>query len=386
MMNPKKWYINCFRLAVIKCLLLYFFIFGFNYIGFSQKEKKIKFLDKKDTVSKKAGFFLFPLLYYTPDTRIAAGLAGVYYFNTGRSDLLQKTRLSYTKLLCDYTQNKQLDFWTSWNIFTNQEKYLFKGEFRYRNFPDKFYGIGNSSNILNLEKYTYDLFKFKLLAMKQVAPKFFVGLDYQYENQFNFSHQVGGELETGSLTGYKGGIGSALGLVATHDTRDNVVNAYSGHILEFSSYLNSSYLGGSFNYVNLNFKFGKYWELKKNNILAVNVIMNSNFGKVPFLAMANVGGDDMIRGYASNRYRDNHFLGAQIEYRFPLWWRFGMVVFTGVGDVYHTPSDIKLNTLKYTTGAGIRLAINTKERLNFRFDYGFGRKSNAFYIMLTEAF
>jgi hypothetical protein len=63
-----------------------------------------------------------------------------------------------------------------------------------------------------------------------------------------------------------------------------------------------------------------------------------------------------------------------------------MVVFTGVGDVYHTPSDIKLNTLKYTTGAGIRLAINTKERLNFRFDYGFGRKSNAFYIMLTEAF
>ena len=102
--------------------------------------------------------------------------------------------------------------------------------------------------------------------------------------------------------------------------------------------------------------------------------------------MANVGGDDMIRGYASNRFRDNHFLGAQIEYRFPLWWRFGMVVFTGVGDVYHTPSDIKLNTLKYTTGAGIRLAINTKERLNVRFDYGFGRKSNAFYIMLTEAF
>ncbi len=270
-MNPKKWNINCFRLAVIKCLLLYFFIFGFNYIGFSQKEKKFKFLDKKDTVSKKAGFFLFPLLYYTPDTRIAAGLAGVYYFNTGRSDLLQKTRLSYTKLLCDYTQNKQLDFWTSWNIFTNQEKYLLKGEFRYRNFPDKFYGIGNSSNILNLEKYTYDLFKFKLLAMRQVASKFFIGLDYQYENQFNFSHQVGGELETGSLTGYKGGIGSALGLVATHDTRDNVVNAYSGHILEFSSYLNSSYLGGSFNYVNLNFKFGKYWELKKNNILAVNV-------------------------------------------------------------------------------------------------------------------
>lgn len=384
-MIPKKGYLNSFRLSGVKCFLLCFLMFGFNYLGFGQQEK-LKFLHKKDTVSKKAGFFLFPLLYYTPDTRIAAGLVGVYYFNTGKSDSLQKTRLSYAKLLGDYTQNKQLDFWTSWNIFTNQEKYLFKGEFRYRNFPDKYYGIGNSSSILNLEKYAYDLFKFKILAMQQVAPKFFVGLDYQYENEFNFRHQVGGELEKSTITGYKGGIGSALGFVATYDTRDNVVNAYSGHILEFSSYINSSYLGGNFNYVNLNFEFGKYWELKKNNVLAVNVIMNSNFGSVPFLDMAKVGGDGMIRGYASNRFRDNHFMGAQVEYRFPLWWRFGMVVFTGVGDVYNTPSDIKLNTLKYTVGAGIRFAINSKERLNVRFDYGFGRKSNAFYIMLTEAF
>jgi len=385
-MKPKKAYLNSFiRLLGVKCFLLCFLLLGFNYLGFGQKEK-FKFLHKKDTVSNKAGFFLFPLLYYTPDTRIAAGLVGVYYFNTGKTDSFQKTRLSYAKLLGDYTQNKQLDFWTSWNVFTNQEKYLFKGEFRYRNFPDKYYGIGNTSNILNLEKYAYDLFKFKLLAMRQVVPKFFVGLDYQYENEFNFKHQVGGELEKGTVTGYKGGIGSALGLIATHDTRDNVVNAYSGHILEFSSYFNSSYLGGNFNYVNLNFELGKYWELKKNNVLALNVIMNSNFGTVPFLDMAKVGGDGMIRGYASNRFKDNHFIGAQIEYRFPLWWRFGMVVFSGVGDVYRTPSDIKLNTLKYTVGAGIRFAVNTKERLNVRFDYGFGRKSNAFYIMLTEAF
>jgi hypothetical protein len=384
-MKPTKVFFDRFLLSGVKFFLFCFLLFGFNNSGFGQ-QKKLQFLHKKDTVAKKEGFFLFPLLYYTPDTRIAAGLVGVYYFNTGKSDSLQKTRLSYTKLLGDYTQNKQLDFWTSWNVFTNEEKYLFKGEFRYRNFPDKFYGIGNSSNELNLEKYAYDLFKFKLLAMRQVARKLFVGIDYQYENEYNFILQTGGELEKGTITGYRGGVGSALGFVTTYDTRDNVVNAYSGHILEFSSYFNTRYLGGSFNYVNLNFEFGKYWEVRKNNVFAVNVIMNSNFGNVPFLDMAKVGGDGMIRGYASNRFRDHHFIGAQVEYRFPLWWRFGMVVFTGVGDVFNTPLDIKINTLKYTVGAGIRFAINSKERLNVRFDYGFGRKSNAFYIMLTEAF
>jgi len=378
-----KIYFNCLHKK--NFLLLSIMCFVFFSSGFSQ-QKKLSFLHKKDSTAKKIGFFLLPLLYYTPDTRAAAGLVGVYYFNTGKSDSLHKTRLSYTKLLGDYTQNKQLDFWSSWNIFTNEEKYLFKGEFRFRNFPDKFYGIGNASETGALEKYAYDLFKFKLLAMKQVAKKLFIGLDYQYENEYNFSLQAGGELEKGEITGYKGGVGSALGAVVTYDTRDNVVSAYSGHLLEFSSYLNSSYLGGSFNYINLNFELGKYWEVQKNKVLALNFIINSNFGAVPFLDMGKVGGDGMIRGYASNRFRDHHFIGTQVEYRFPVFWRFGMVVFTGIGDVFNHPSDLKLSTMKYTVGAGIRFSINPKERLNVRFDYGLGRKSNAFYLMLTEAF
>ena len=44
------------------------------------------------------------------------------------------------------------------------------------------------------------------------------------------------------------------------------------------------------------------------------------------------------------------------------------------------------NNLKYSLGAGIRFAINKKERLNVRVDFGLGRKNNAFYIGLTEAF
>jgi len=73
-------------------------------ISVTAQKKKFNFL-KKDTVSKSEGFFLFPLLYYTPDTRFAAGLVGVYYFNTGdTSNVNDHTRLSYAKLLGDYTQ------------------------------------------------------------------------------------------------------------------------------------------------------------------------------------------------------------------------------------------------------------------------------------------
>ncbi|MEX2596532.1 MAG: BamA/TamA family outer membrane protein [Salibacteraceae bacterium] len=348
--------------------------------------KPISIFSKPDSIDSKNGLFVLPLLYYTPDTRFAAGLVGVYYFRTGKTQDKETTRLSYAKMLGDYTQNRQLDLWSSWNIFSNKEKYLFKGEFRFRNFPDKFYGIGNNTAEENIEGYEYNLFKFKMMAMKKIANHLFAGFDYQFETEYGFELQPGGQLETGEITGSTGGIGTAVGAVMTYDKRDNVINAYSGMLFELSSYWNTSYLGGNFNFININMEFSKFWEVKEHHIIAVNAMVNSNFGEVPFLDMAKVGSDGMLRGYASNRYRDHYFAGTQVEYRFPLWWRFGMVVFTGVGDVFDKPSDLQLNRLKYSFGAGLRFLVNPKERLNVRFDYGFGRRNNAFYLMLTEAF
>ena len=354
-----------------------------------QFAEKFKFW-KNDTTPNKDGIFLFPLFYYTPDTRLAAGAVGVYYFNTAKEDAskddVASTRLSFVKLLADYTQNRQFDAWSSWNIFTNEERFLIKGEVRYRNFPDRFYGIGNTTQKEDMERYSYDLFHLKGLLMRQVFPAFFAGIDFQYANEFNFQLTDNGILYQGNIVGYKGGVGTGIGGVITYDTRDNVVNAYEGHLFEISSYWNSSNFGGDFNFFNLNAVFNKYWEFRSHHILAMNVSSRFNFGDVPFLEMATVGGDDLLRGYANNRFRDRHFIGGQLEYRFPVWRRFGMVTFAGLGDVFSNPSDLSWQTVKFSFGAGLRFSVNTKERLNLRFDYGLGRNNDAFYIMLTEAF
>jgi hypothetical protein len=370
-------YINLKGILVLTVLLI-----------FSIQDAKAQFW-KDDTAStKKEGIFVMPLIYYTPDTRFAAGAMGVYYFHTGNNDslLYNTTRLSYIKLLADYTQNKQLDIWSSWNIFTNEERFLFKGELRYRNFPDRYYGVGNTTSKEDEEYYSYDLLGFKLLALRKVRNGLFIGLDYQFTKEYNFKYFENKELINGTVPGYNGGIGSAMGFVAVHDTRDNVVNAYSGELFEVSSYFNTHYLGSTFDFTNINVTFNKYFEIKKDHVIATNTVINMNYGVVPFLDMAKVGGDDILRGYAKNRYRDHHFAGTQVEYRFPLFWRLGMVTFAGIGDVFRTTKDLTLNNLKYTYGAGLRFRVNTKERLNVRFDYGFGRKHNSFYITLTEAF
>jgi hypothetical protein len=352
------------------------------------KKRFMGFRGLNDTIDdQKKGVFVLPLLYYTPDTRWAAGAAGVYYFKIkGKNDDEKETRVSNVQFLSDYTQNKQLDVWGQWNIFTRNENYLFKGELRFRNFPDRFYGIGNTSIKKNEERYEYNLFSFKTLALKKVYKSVFVGVDYHFEQEYDFKYTDGGALQTGTITGYDGGIQSAIGLVGIYDSRDNVINTFKGSLFEVSSYFYLPQLGSTFNFTFLNLTHQKFWQVKKKHIIAIQTKARYGFGQVPFLDMSQAGNDDMLRGYPKNRFRDVNFLGTQIEYRFPLFWRLGGVTFAGAGDVFAKHKDLSLNTVKYSIGAGLRFVVNPAERLNIRLDYGYGREGGYFYFIVAEAF
>jgi outer membrane protein assembly factor BamA len=351
-------------------------------------KKFMGFHSLDDTIStERTGVFVLPLIYYTPDTRWAFGAAGVYYFKiVPKKEDEHETRMSVVQFLADYTQNKQLDVWSQWNIFTRNENYLLKGELRYRNFPDRFYGLGNETKKENEERYEYSLVSFKNLLLKKLRPGLFLGFDYNCEIEYGFKYTPGGVLESGTVPGYNGAIGSALGLVGVYDTRDNVINAYKGKLIEVSSYFYNRFIGATFNFVNLNGIYQQYWQLRKKHILAVQSKLRFAFGDAPFLDMSTLGNDDILRGYAKNRFRDRHFWGAQAEYRFPLFWRFGAVVFGGVGDVFSDHKDLAFSSVKYSFGGGLRFVINPAERLNIRFDYGYGREGGHFYFVVAESF
>ncbi len=98
-------------------------------------------------------------------------------------------------------------------MFTQDENYLLKGDVRYRDFPDRFYGIGNATELSQKEQYSYQLFVLKSLQLKKVKPGFFLGFDYELRYEYNFKHANNGVLGNGTITGYKGGLGSALGFL-----------------------------------------------------------------------------------------------------------------------------------------------------------------------------
>ena len=63
-----------------------------------------------------------------------------------------------------------------------------------------------------------------------------------------------------------------------------------------------------------------------------------------------------------------------------------MVSFAGFGDVAGKISKFQLRDLKTSVGFGIRCLFVPKEKLNLRFDFGFGKNTSGFYINFMEAF
>jgi len=80
-------------------------------------------------------------------------------------------------------------------------------------------------------------------------------------------------------------------------------------------------------------------------------------------------------------------IALQAEYRFvPVFWRLGLAVFAGLGDVAATPGRFDAGQFKYSYGLGLRFVIDPKQRINLRLDYGLGKETSGVYFTATEAF
>jgi hypothetical protein len=343
------------------------------------------------TQEKVKGLIPIPVLYYTPDTRLGFGAALLGFFKLKSNTDDSYTRLSTARLIVDYTLNKQSDQFLEWAIFTREEKYLVRGELRHRVYTDRFYGIGNNTPLTDEETYSFEFASVKLAAFKKISASSFLGPDVQVTNFYNvetnpLTDERPSQLKEKQITGHSGGLNSGLGLVYIIDSRDNVASASKGIFLEAAAYRYGKTFGGDFDYTNYKLNFSKYFTVKPNHIIGSNTVFNINSGNTPFMLLAPAGGDKILRGYSKNRFSDQNFAGTQVEYRFPLFWRFGMATFAGIGDVFNRVDDINFNNLKYSVGTGLRFALNPEQKLNIRADIGYGREGTNFYIVIGEAF
>jgi outer membrane protein assembly factor BamA len=196
------------------------------------------------------------------------------------------------------------------------------------------------------------------------------------------------------VPGEDGGFTGGLGPMMTFDSRDNAVSSRSGSLVAVTWLGFGPYVGSEHDFWKLQTEVRHFFPIGEASALALRYYGEFQGGDVPYYQLAMLGGDELLRGYFMGRYRDKDMLVLETEYRFPLFWRFGATVFAGAGEVADRAGDLASVPIHWAFGGGLRLALNTRERLNLRLDVGltpdilrnFPDMFPAVYFTAAEAF
>jgi hypothetical protein len=339
---------------------------------------------EKQAEEKKSGIVALPVVFYTPETKLAFGVGGIYYFSvTSDKTVDRPSNIAFSGV---YTQRKQS------YIEINPDFYLGHGTHiqavgRYYNFPDYFYGIGNATSADREESFTSKYWWLNIEALKRVRGPLNAGLQYNFDSTKLAKVEEGGLLDGGDIPGSGGGTVSGLGPFMTYDSRDSIFFPTKGSFHQLSAMAFGRALGSDFRFTRVFLEFRKYHGFTASRVLAFQAQFVFESGDPPFWRMGLLGGEKLMRGYYSGRYRDKNLMALQVEYRWvPVFWRLGLAAFAGLGDVADSIGHFDLGRFKYSYGLGLRFVVDHRQRLHLRLDFGFGKGTSGLYFTAVEAF
>jgi len=343
--------------------------------------------DESQKGTSNSGYVFLPVLSYMPETKLTAGLVMNYYFRGSNADA--NTKPSNVMPAFIYTQNRQSSVELPAELYWQDELYYFSGYIGYAKFPDKFYGIGNDTRQTDEESYTPRIFQIRSNMQRKITANTYVGVQYNLKYHKLLTVEDDGLLAGNDIPGSGAGAASGLGVSLTRDTRNGLFYPTHGTLIKLLLQQFDGLLGSDYEFTKMSADVRGYVEPFPSHVIAVHGYANFMTGTPPFHLLSllgQVGERNLMRGYYQGRYRDRNIVVLQTEYRMPIWWRFGLAAFGGLGDVSHNINEFSLNSLKYTYGLGLRFQLIPKENINVRLDFGFGQESSGLYLAFGEAF
>ncbi len=329
----------------------------------------------------------YPYVYYTPETELAFGVGGIVTFYTDTAALLRPSKVTLSGY---YSTKQQYKITVSPQLYLARNRIFLSANLDYGYYVDKFWGIGNATPDIENENYESEGWGAELTG---TFPIVFDVLDNtQFGGVYDFfdndvvDRRGNPNLSGDSVTGSDGGTSSGLGFIWVWDTRNHIFSPTGGWYHQVKAIFYAASLGSDFRYNRFDVDLRQYVDLKRDRALAFQVFASMTTGSPPFYDLPALGGPKIMRGYYQGRYRDEAYLAGQVEYRTPVWRRFGLVAFAGVGDVAEQFRDLRLRAFKTSLGFGLRFLFNRAEKVNVRADFGFGRNTSGVYFNLEEAF
>ena len=147
-------------------------------------------------------------------------------------------------------------------------------------------------------------------------------------------------------------------------------------------------IGSDEEYDVLEAEFNNFYQYIPEHTLATRVYGRFTSSSTPYGGLSKLGQRNDLRGYTAGEYVAENLISAQIEYRWQLTKRWGLVGFAGIADLYDgSIRDTDTDNLFTSGGFGIRYMLQTVQSINFRVDFAFGEGDNdGVYVSIKEAF
>lgn len=342
---------------------------------------------KRDTTLYPSKIILAPVINYTPETKLGFGVGAKFLFKPGHAG--DNTRTSNVPISALYTLENQFILFSGYEVFFNEEQWMLEGNIKLQDFPRFFYGIGRDAPIEAEEEYSFAQILIEPILLKRAFLRYlFLGGGIRYNKVTGVEAIKNGKLENINYSGALGATSVGIELAAVYDSRNNLLNTQSGFYFELTHGFYGKVFGGTneFELTKLDMRYFTKPFSKLEDVLAFQLKMHFTHGDAPLTELALFGSQEIMRGYYEGRFIDRHLVAAQVEYRKNITGRLGAVVFLGAGDVANSVGNFNFKNLRPTAGIGLRFLIERKEKLNVRFDWGFGRKTNNYYLNIAEAF
>ena len=349
-----------------------------------------RFISSEKDSSRSAGFVVLPALGYAQETGLEFGLAGVYNFYLNKADTTIRT--SNITFMGTFTTERQTNIKLESDIWTAGNQYHYKSELRFRNFPFSYYGIGNTTLHTNEDLLVMQLIRIRLEGERQLAPHYYAGLNFAFEDYQFSDKEPGGIYDTQAPYGYRGNTHIAVGISQSYDTRNTNTYTTKGYYAHVKyAYSPGLWGGDSFKGSLLETDLRAFYPLTNTLTLGLNTIYKTTMGaRTPFYVYPELGGDMMMRGYYTGRYRDRSLLAGQAELRYRFHPRIGVAAFAGTGSTFR--DGFKNARFIPSYGGGLRYFFDLEHNSSIRVEYGVGEKrpgekrQGGFYLSLSEAF
>lgn len=363
-----------------KHIFVLLFIVSMGYRVFAQEDS---------TKTKFTSFSIYPALGSSPETGFVFGAIAFLVLKNKSEVNDEFYRPTSITPFAVYSVKNQFLSKVDVDIFLKNGINI-NGNFRYVNFPDKFFGIGNGNDPGESEEFTNQFVRINGRLIKSRTKNLFLGLTYDLQlNTINVGDNDG-KLIRDNVVGVAGGRTIGFGPSVLWDTRNSTLYPTSGNFLNLGITTYSKIFGSEYGFTSYIIDYRTFFELLgPKNIFAFQFRAQLNSSKdVPFYKLSRLGGSERLRGVEhKNLITSRQTVFAQVEARQELFWRFGGVIYAGMGEAFDAFSDFNTSNMRFIYGLGGRFQALKDEKLNIRLDLGFtDNGQSAFYFSIREAF